>query len=151
MKRILNRIVFLLGVMLVWEIVYRLDVFPDLLFPSVGSIFSALIKGFMEKDLLTKTINSLILIFEGVTLGIIISLVLLCLSIMNKFFFNIINNMLVFLNPIPSIAIFPLCILWFGIGKNALLVVMLHSVVWGLLLNALTGVEAIPKIYREIE
>lgn len=150
MKTVINRIVFLICFMIIWEIIFRLNIFPSLLFPSIFSIFKALIIGFKENDLLIKTINSLMLIFKGILLGIIISTILMCLSVTSKVLNDIINNIILFMNPIPSLAIFPLCILWFGIGENALLFVMMHSVVWGLLLNMLSGIRAIPDIYKEI-
>ena len=43
----------------------------------------------------------------------------------------------------------PLALLWFGLGTNSLLFVLVHSVLWSLALNAYTGfVTAPPTLVR---
>jgi len=150
MKTFANRVVFLLCVAIIWEIVYRLSFFSPLIFPSVITIFDALILGITDQSLLLRTYNSLALIFQGLGLGIVISLALMTLALINKFFYNIVRNLIVFLNPIPGIAIFPLAILWFGAGRESIIFVILHSVVWGLLLNMMSGVDSISPVHKEV-
>jgi NitT/TauT family transport system permease protein len=47
-------------------------------------------------------------------------------------------------------AILPLSLIWFGLGRNTVIFVLLHSVVWGLLINLLAGLASIPPIQREV-
>lgn len=150
MKTILNRIIFFICAVALWEAVFRLDVFPSLIFPSVFTIFDALVVGIAEENLLLSTYHSLVLIFQGLGLGIMIALLLMAMAFLNKCFYNLVSNLIVFLNPIPGIAIFPLAILWFGAGKNSIIFVILHSVIWGLLLNMISGVNSILPIYKEV-
>jgi NitT/TauT family transport system permease protein len=150
MKKILNRILFLICVAVIWEIVYFLDIFPELLFPSVRDIFCDFVNGFLYDELFRKTLVSLRTIFTGMFLGFLIALVLLGISQINKIFYNVVDNLVLFLNPIPSIAIFPLCILWFGIGERAIIFIMLHAVIWALLVNMMSGIRSTPQIYKEI-
>ena len=145
-----RRILFLLGFILLWETAYLLNLFPPLLFPSTREIFSALIKGIMHEALLHKAARSVSLIFQGLSIGICVSLVLLGLSLTNKLYKNIIENLTTYLNPIPGMAIFPLVILWFGLGRSAIIVVIIHSVLWGLLVNLIAGVSSIPSNQKEI-
>jgi NitT/TauT family transport system permease protein len=51
-------------------------------------------------------------------------------------------------NPLPAIALLPLGLLWFGLGKGSLLMVLVHSVVWPLTLNASAGFRAVPETLR---
>ena len=146
----MRRILFVIFVILIWELIYQLKIFPELLFPSVKDVFSSLITGIKHGALLTKTAKSLSIIFYGMFVGLSIALLLMALSLKNKIFKNITDNLIVYLNPIPSMAVFPLCILWFGIGRNALIFVMIHSVLWGLLVNLMTGVASIPPKQKEI-
>jgi NitT/TauT family transport system permease protein len=92
----------------------------------------------------------MILIFKGLALGTIIAFILLGISLVNKFLYSIVDNILIIMNPIPGLAVFPLVILWFGLGTNAMVVILIHSVLWGLLLNLMAGISSMPKIYTEI-
>jgi len=150
MKKVLSRFLFLVVIGIIWETIYSLGVFHELLFPSLKTIFSALITNLTDGGLLLKTINTLSLIFKGLFFGIAVALIMVSLSISNKYFREITDNLIVFLNPIPGMAIFPLCILWFGFGDISMIVILLHSILWGLLINVFAGIDAIPKIYKEI-
>jgi len=150
MKKVFNRLLFLVIIGILWEIVYSLGIFHELLFPSLRAIFSSLITSLVEGNLLLKTFNTLTLIIKGLSCGIIIALILASLSLSSKFFRNIVDNLVVFLNPIPGMAIFPLCILWFGLGQVSMIVILLHSTLWGLIINIFAGIDNIPKIYKEI-
>ena len=150
MKKFLSRFLFIIVIGVIWEMIYSLGLFHELLFPSLKTIFSKLITNLIDGGLFFQTINTLTLIFKGLFFGIVIALIMMSLSLSSKFFRGIIDNLVVFLNPIPGMAIFPLCILWFGFGNISMIVILLHSVLWGLLINIFAGVDAIPKIYKEI-
>ena len=51
-------------------------------------------------------------------------------------------------NPLPAIALLPLALLWFGLGKGSLIMVLMHSVMWPLTLNACAGFRAVPETLR---
>ena len=51
-------------------------------------------------------------------------------------------------NPLPAIALLPLALLWFGLGRGSLLVVLVHSVLWPLALNTYAGFQAVPDTLR---
>ena len=44
----------------------------------------------------------------------------------------------------------PLIIMWFGTGTGAVLAIVVHSAVWPLLLNIMTGFAEVPQIYTDI-
>jgi NitT/TauT family transport system permease protein len=45
-------------------------------------------------------------------------------------------------NPLPAIALLPLALLWFGLGKGSLLFVIVHSVLWPLALGTYAGFQS---------
>jgi NitT/TauT family transport system permease protein len=51
-------------------------------------------------------------------------------------------------NPLPAIALLPLALLWFGLGRGSLIFVLLHSVMWPLALNTYAGFLAVPETLR---
>ncbi|GHU36034.1 ABC transporter permease [Spirochaetia bacterium] len=148
-----NRAIFILALAAIWEIAFRLSVFPMLLFPSVEAILKSLVHGFSHGQFLSKTFNTLTFVFEGLLLGFAIAVLLFAVSMVKKWnglCKNIVDSMVLFFNPIPSMAILPLCILWFGIGKTAMLFIMVHSIIWGVLTNITMGRDSIPVIYKDV-
>jgi NitT/TauT family transport system permease protein len=51
-------------------------------------------------------------------------------------------------NPLPAIALLPLALIWFGLGTPSLVFVIVHSVLWAVALNTLTGFRAVPETLR---
>lgn len=51
-------------------------------------------------------------------------------------------------NPLPAIALLPLALLWFGLGRASLVFVLVHSVMWPLALNAYAGFGSVPETLR---
>ena len=47
------------------------------------------------------------------------------------------------LNPLPSIAILPLAILWFGLSETALIIVIANAVTWPIAINVSTGFRTV--------
>jgi NitT/TauT family transport system permease protein len=51
-------------------------------------------------------------------------------------------------NPLPAIALLPLALIWFGLGTPSLVFVIIHSVLWAVSLNTLSGFRAVPETLR---
>ena len=54
------------------------------------------------------------------------------------------------LNPLPAIALLPLALLWFGLGSDAIVFTLLHSVVWPVALNAHVGFMSVSETQRMV-
>ena len=53
-------------------------------------------------------------------------------------------------NPLPSIAMLPLAMLWFGLGTASLVFVLVHAVLWAVALNTHTGFKNVTQTLRMI-
>jgi len=149
-KTWVRRLLLLIVIMIVWELLYMCKVFPELLFPSLIDILSSIYKAIMKENLFGKTINSLTLLIKGFGLGISLASLLSMIAMANAFCKEIVEDIVLIAHPIPGIAIFPICILWFGIGEGSIVFIVIHSVVWTLTLNMTLGFNSIPRIYKEI-
>jgi len=49
---------------------------------------------------------------------------------------------------LPAIALLPLALLWFGLGKGSLIFVIVHAVLWPLALGAYAGFQSVPETLR---
>ena len=46
-------------------------------------------------------------------------------------------------NPLPSIALLPLALIWFGLGDGSVIFVLIHAVLWAVALNTYSGFRAV--------
>jgi NitT/TauT family transport system permease protein len=53
-------------------------------------------------------------------------------------------------NPLPSIALLPLSMIWFGLGNMSVIFVLIHSVLWAVALNTHAGFRAVSPTWRMV-
>ena len=149
MKNLRNQIVFIVAVLVVWQVVYQMGSFPELMFPSLGKIFQSLIKGFSRDGLGAMTLYSLSLIAKGLLIGIVLAFILSGLSIVSKMFYSIYHMVVSLCDLIPGVALLPLAILWMGIGEGTIILIVVHSIIWPMTRSSMDGFRAVPQIYIE--
>lgn len=149
-KSILTPVLFVLGFGVLWQIIYLLNVFPKILFPSVVDILEALLYGFQKESLAQSTFYSLSLIFKGLLIGIVLALIFSTLSVFNSVFRNIYGVVISFCDPLPGIALLPIALLWFGIGEATIVFIIVHSVIWPFSRSIIDGFGAVPQTYIEV-
>ncbi len=61
---------------------------------------------------------------------------------------DILATLTALFNPLPAIAILPLAMLWFGLGVQSLMLVIVHSVLWAVALNTYSGFLSVSQTQR---
>jgi NitT/TauT family transport system permease protein len=143
----LRRGVILVVLALVWEAAARWTD-NDLLLPSFLATARALAEGLASGELLDKAALSLVLLLKGYVLGLVTALVLTTLAVSTQFGRDLLGTLTAMFNPLPAIALLPLALLWFGLGDNSLIFVLVHAVLWPLALNTYAGFQAVPETLR---
>jgi NitT/TauT family transport system permease protein len=139
------------GILLIvplWEGARTLFSVSPLLMPPILDIGLTLIEGIGSGVLLRHAAVSILVIVGGMATA----WVLVAVSVVLAERARVVEAILVRLNglfhPLPGIAILPIVVLWFGIGPVAVIVVIVHSVYWPVLTNALAGYRSIPETWR---
>ena len=145
-----RRLAYFAAFGLIWQFVWSIKVFPSIIFPSVGLIAESLFREMADGSLLTKTGYSLYLIGLGMAISATLTLLLTLAAMFFPTVKDLIRTLISVLDPLPGIALLPLAILWIGIGEGAILFVMVHSILWPMLLNVITGFESVPPIYMDV-
>ena len=145
-----SKIFWSIILIILWQIIYATGKFSPLIFPSALTILNSLYKSIVSGELMYQTIYSINLIFKGLSIGLILAVFLSSLSILFKPFRGLVETLVSIAHPLPGIALLPLIILWFGAGEISIIFIIVHSVVWPLALNLLTGFKSIPKIYKQV-
>ncbi len=149
LKSLRNQLLFIAGVLILWQVVYEMGVFPELMFPSLGKIFNALLKGFSKDGLGSMTMYSMSLIVKGLSIGMLLAFVLSGLSIISRTVYSIYNMVVSMCDLIPGVALIPLAILWMGIGEGTIILIVVHSILWPMSRSIMDGFHAVPRIYIE--
>ncbi len=130
-----------------WEITARV-VANDLLLPTFGATFHAFVDGIVSGELLVKTGISLSVLLRGYAIGVVLAFALTTVAVSTRFGRDLLSMLTAMFNPLPSIALLPIALLWFGLGTGSLLFVLVHAVLWPLALNMYTGFLGVPATLR---
>lgn len=121
-----------------------------LMLPSVVETAKAFADGILDGTLLPATASSLATLLQGYAIGVLLALALTVAALSSPFAREALSTLTSMLNPLPAIALLPLAMLWFGLGRTALLFVLVHAVLWPFALNALSGFLAVPETLRMV-
>ena len=145
-----RRCVYFASLFVIWSALCATGRFSSLLLPSPLTVFRSLYDGLSSGTLLQMTWYSLYLILYGLVISFALAGLLTTLAIVNPWARDIIQSIVAVVDPLPGIALLPLAILWIGIGEGAIIFVIVHSVLWPVLLNTISGFENVPRMYREV-
>ncbi|WP_333989774.1 ABC transporter permease [Burkholderia orbicola] len=142
-----RRSVIALVLIALWEIVARI-VANDLLVPTFGATLAAFVQGIESGELLVKTGISMSVLLRGYALGVLLAFALTSLAVSTRIGRDLLTMLTSMFNPLPSIALLPIALLWFGLGTGSLLFVLVHAVLWPLALSIYTGFVGVPATLK---
>lgn len=137
----------LVALAIVWELLARRQD-NDLLVPSIVDIARAFARGIAGGELLVRAGLSLGVLVQGYALGVAAAFALTSLAVTTRTGRDALSLLTAMFNPLPAIALLPLALLWFGLGKASLLFVLVHAVLWPLALATHAGFAAVPETLR---
>jgi len=147
---LLAQIIFIIAVVVLWQILYSMEIWPKILFPSIGDIGKALVDGFVKRNLGGMVLHSLKLLLEGLVIGLLAAVILSSLAVTFRPFYAIYNMVVSMMDLIPGVALIPIAILWLGIGDASIIFMVIHSVIWPMSRSTIDGFNAIPNLYIEV-
>lgn len=139
--------VIVLMLALGWELAARWAG-NELLLPTCGQTLRAVVEGLRDGELIERAGISLGLLLQGYALGVAAAFGLTALAVSTQFGRDLLSTLTAMFNPLPAIALLPLALLWFGLGRASLLFVLVHSVLWPLALATFSGFQSVPETLR---
>lgn len=140
----------IVALLVIWELVYRLELMPRWAFPSPIQVAKAFYELTLSGELLTNAGASVLRQFTGVILaavvGIPVGLALGSSRTARAAFLPLCRMVY----PIPGIAWIPLAILWFGVGFNSTVFVIFFSGIWPIIFNTMAGVQTLSGQYTDV-
>jgi NitT/TauT family transport system permease protein len=143
----LRKSLILIVLAALWELAARYQA-NDLLLPSFVQTAQAFFDGIVSGELLVKVGLSLAVLVKGYLIGIVLAFLLTTLAVSTQVGRDLLSTLTAMFNPLPAIALLPLALLWFGLGENSLIFVLVHSVLWALALNTYAGFLGVSETQR---
>jgi NitT/TauT family transport system permease protein len=137
----------LLALVLCWELYARwLD--NALLFPTFTEtmgVFGGDIASGVLPDRILTSLKSLAI---GYAAGVALAAIFTTIAVASAIGTRLLSTLTAMFNPLPAIALLPLALIWFGLGIPSLVFVIVHSVLWAVALNTLSGFRSVPETLR---
>jgi len=140
-------ILFFLFLILLWEGVYLLAVWPPYLFPSPITVVRDFIDGFFTGNYVHAIFASLRRIVIGYGISLIIGIPFGLFLGRIRFLQDTVGALLLGFQALPSICWLPLALLWFGLSEDAIIFVVIMGAVLSIVLSTADGVKNTPPLY----
>ena len=142
-----QRFAILAALIVIWEL-YARWLNNSLLFPTFTETVKTFWHDIMNGTLVNRTMTSLRTLAIGYTLGLTLAGVFTTFAVASGIGTRILSTLTAMFNPLPAIALLPLALIWFGLGTPSIVFVIIHSVLWAVALNTLSGFRSVPETLR---
>ncbi|MBU4502374.1 MAG: ABC transporter permease [Nanoarchaeota archaeon] len=142
-KKIIKTLYPFAVLVIIWEIIFQCEVFPQYWFPGPFHVINIFFKMLFDGSLIKYSAISLLNTTLGFAAGAIFGIALGLYAGINKTFKDFVSPLISLVYPIPGIAWLPLVLLWFGFGYKAIIFTVGLSGFFSVFYNTLIGVENI--------
>ena len=135
-----------------WELVVRVLNVNKLLFPPFSDIVLGLVRGLGvggSGELWSYIWETLSVILQSFAISIVLAVVVTGLAVSNAWAREFLSVMTGIFQPLPSIALLPMAILWFGFSRESLVFVVVMAMIWPIASSLTVGFATIsPTLMR---
>ena len=142
-----RRALILVGLALAWELYARWLASP-LTFPTFLETLQALRDGIVSGVIPQRLSVTLETLVAGYAIGLTAAALFTTAAVTTRVGTDLLSTFTAMFNPLPAIALLPLALLWFGLGRPSLIFVIVHSVLWAVALNMHSGFLSVSETSR---
>ena len=140
-RRWLTRIVLFVGLLVAWELLARLQVWPEYLFPPFSKVVESVGHGVSDRSYVIGVAGSLGRLLQGYAIALVGGLTLGMLMAEVRWIKDALGPLVMGLQALPSICWLPLALLWFGLNERAILFVVVMGAVMSIAQSTEDGVR----------
>ena len=130
----------------VWELIARLQWFDPLFLPRFSDVAIALWSGLFDTGMLVADASySLMRAMAGFAIGGVVGIFLGTLMGQFRPVRQFLDPIVSFLFPMPKLALFPLIMVWLGLGESSKIAVIAVSAFFPVVINTYTGIRNVDK------
>lgn len=147
-----KKLVVLAALALAWEATVRLFHVNPLLFPPLSAVAVKLLAGLGiggNGELWRYIWETMSVILQSFGISVALAVVITGLAVSNAWVREALSVLTGIFQPLPSIALLPMAILWFGFTRDSLVFVVVMSMMWPIASSLTTGFATIsPTLFR---
>lgn len=146
MKKIIDILIryYLIFLLIItWQLLSTFNVVPKFLLPSPIDVVNAFIKDFSL--IMKHTKYTIIEAFSGLFLGTLFAFILSIIMDRFDFMYKTTMPMLIITQTIPTVAIAPLLVLWFGYGMSSKILLVIITTFFPITVALLDGYRSVDK------
>ncbi|MDP3980502.1 MAG: ABC transporter permease [Chlamydiota bacterium] len=143
MKKRFFQVMFYISILLGWEILFRLHIWPDYIFPSPKAVLTTLVRGIADTSLLYAIAISMRRVLMGYSFSLIVGILLGMLLSRYRIVEDTLGSLLVGVQTLPSICWLPIALLWFGLNEKAIIFVVIMGAVLAITIATQSGIKQI--------
>jgi len=145
----LRKTALLLLLAVVWEAYARwLD--NPLLFPTFTDTVAAFFSSVASGELPRAAAYTIQMLLKGYAAGLALAAVLTAFASSTRIGADLLETLTAMFNPLPSIALLPLALVWFGLGNGSIIFVLVHAVLWPIALATHSGFLGVSNTLRMV-
>lgn len=133
-----------------WEMLVRWAKFPAFILPPPGLVFERFIQVFKDGRLLYHAVRTVQEVLLGLLAGSLAAIVLGYWLTRVPMLEKILSPYLVASQAIPTVAIAPLLVIWFGPGMFSKILICSLTIFFPVLVNTIIGLRAVPENLRDV-
>ncbi|MFL5396102.1 MAG: ABC transporter permease [Myxococcales bacterium] len=145
----LRKTALLVLLAVLWEL-YARKLDNALLFPTFGATLEAFGQAIASGVIPQRTAASLRVLAQGYAAGLFFAALLTAFATATRIGTDLLELLTSMFNPLPSIALLPLAMLWVGLGNGSLIFVLIHAVLWSVALNTHAGFRSVSQTLRMV-
>jgi len=121
-----------------------------LLFPTLAETLVALWTGLLDGKIIMATWSSIKVLLQGYFAGMLCAAIFTAFASATRLGSDFLETLTAMFNPLPSIALLPLAMIWFGLGEGSIIFVLVHAVLWAVALNTHAGFRSVSPTWRMV-
>lgn len=149
-SRILSILVAVLIFLISWQALASLLDLPAFILPSPAQVGERFLRAISDGSLLRHTSATLLEILSGLAAGVVLAFIFGYLLARSRFLENVLQPFLVASQAIPTVAIAPLLVIWFGSGMLSKVLICALIVFFPVLVNTIVGLRNVPETLRDL-
>ncbi len=135
---------------IVWEVVTRLADVSNLVLPPPSAVIASMVERTTEGGLVEATVLSAIRVVIGIILGVGLAFIIGIPAGWYERLYRLINPLIQMLRPIPPLAWIPLASIWFGLGMDGIVFVILLGAFLPTVVNTIEAVRSTERSQIEL-
>lgn len=145
----LRKAALLAAMAIAWE-VYARYLNNPLLVPTFSATVTALGQSILSGEIPRAAIYTIAVLLKGYAAGLAIAALLTAFATASQIGADLLETLTAMFNPLPSIALLPLALIWFGLGEGSVIFVLIHAVLWAVALNTFAGFRSVSPTWRMV-